>query len=330
MFGIRRRDFITLLGGAVAGWPLAARAQPPGKVARIGFLGATSATPPGYAKRIAALRSALRDLGYVEGINLVIEYRWAEENYARLPELAADLVRATVDVIVTHGTPAALAAKGVTTTVPIVMAIIGDPVASGVVTNVARPGGNITGSSFFSPEINAKRIELLKETMPQLTRVAVLLNPNNPLPADMQAMEIAARSLELQLQRFPVRVSSEFESAFENMRRGQIEAVTVNDEAMLIANTSTIAILANKQRLLSIGAGEFAQAGGIIGYGIDFAAAFRRAAVFVDKILKGSKAGDIPIEQATKFEFILNLKTAKALGFEVPTPTLLRADEVIE
>jgi len=328
---VRRREFITLLGG-VAAWPVAARAQPSGKVVRIGFLSSASATGAGYQNRIAGLRSGLRDLGYVEGANVIIEYRWAEENYAQLPELAADLVRSNVDVIVTHGTPPTLAAKRATATVPIVMAIIGDPVASGVVTNVARPGGNLTGSSFFGPELGAKRIELLKETLPQLTRVAVLLNPDNPvqMSAELQAMQTVAQSLKLQLKPFPVRASNEFERTFENMQREHIEAVALGEDPIFIDNLSGIAMLASKRRLLSIGSKEFAPAGGLIGYGIDFPAAFRRAAMFIDKILKGTKPGDIPIEQATKFEFVLNLKTARALGFEVPTPILLRADEVTE
>jgi len=326
---IRRREFISLLGGAAA-WPLAARAQQSGKVARLGFLGATSATVGDYPNRIAALRSGLRDLAYVEGTNLIIEYRWAEQNYARLPALADELVRSSVDVIVTHGTPATAAAKRATTTIPIVMAIIGDPIAGGIVASLARPGGNITGSSFFSPEISGKRVELLKEAMPQLTRVAALVNPDNPVTADWHAMENVAQPLKLQLQRFPVRGPDEFESAFDDMQRGHIEALTMTDDALIVANASAIAALAGERRLLSIGSTELAEAGGIIGYGIDFIAAYRHAATFIDKILKGRKPGDIPIEQATKFQFVLNLKVAKALGFKMPTPILLRANEIIE
>jgi putative tryptophan/tyrosine transport system substrate-binding protein len=330
---VKRREFITLLGGgAIVGWPLAARGQQSGKVLRIGFLSGASPTAAGFPNRIAGLRSGLRDLGYVEGANFVIEYRWAEENYTRLPGLAADLIRSNVDVIVTHGTPAVLAAKRVTATVPIVMAIIGDPIASGVVTSVARPGGNITGSSFFGPEVHAKRIELLKEAMPQLTRTAVLLNLDNPfqMGAALQAMQIVAQSLKLQLKTFPVRASTELERTFDDMQREHVEAILVADDAVIFGYLDAIAAFANSRRLLSIGSRELVQAGGIIGYGIDYPAAFRRAAIFVDKILRGSKPGDIPIEQATKFEIVLNLKAAKTLGFEVPTPILLRADEVIE
>jgi putative tryptophan/tyrosine transport system substrate-binding protein len=327
---VRRREFITLAGGAVIAWPLAARAQQAGKVVRIGFLGATS--PAHYGVRVEALRAGLREFGYIEGTNLVLEYRWAEGNYERLPALVAELIRSNVDVIVTHGTPAALAAKQATASIPIVVGIIGDPVASGVVGSVARPGGNVTGSSFFSPELEAKRLELLKEAMPQLTQVAVLLNPDNPLYAGLagHAREQMARSLDLHLQEFGVRATNELEGAFENMRRRGAQAVSVADDALLQENVTAIAALANKARLLSIGSKELAQAGAVIGYGIDFVAALHRTAVFVDKILKGSKPGDIPIEQATKFEFVLNLKSAKAIGLEVPTPILLRANEVIE
>ena len=327
---MRRREFIGLLGGAAAFWPLAARAQQLGKVARIGFLGAASAS--GYATQVEGFRLGLRDLGYIEGTNIVIDYRWAEGKYERLPELAADLIRSGVDVIVTHGTPGSLAAKRATATVPIVMAIIGDPVVTGLVASMARPGGNITGQSFFAPELSAKWIELLKEAMPQMTRAAFLVNPDNPIIIGpiLQTMEMTAQSLKVGLQQFPVRGPNEFESAFEKMERGRIEGVTIADEGMLNANSGAIAALAAKWRLLSIGNAEFARAGGLIGYGVDYFATFRRAAAFVDKILKGTNPADIPIEQATKFEFVLNLKTAQAIGIELPTAILLRADEVIE
>jgi putative ABC transport system substrate-binding protein len=327
---MRRREFITLFGGAAAAWPRGARAQQPGKVARIGFLGSTSAS--GLASRVERFRLGLRDLGYMEGTSIIIEYRWADEKYEQLPELAAELVHSNVDVIVTHGTPGSLAAKQATTTIPIVIANIGDPVAAGVVASMARPGGNITGQSFFNPELSAKRIELLKELMPQLTRVAALLNADNPssLGPIFQAMEITARSLKLELNQFPVRRSDELESAFERMARGGIEAVVIDDDAVFSRNMGTIATLATNRGIVSSGGGLTAQAGALIGYGVDFLPMFRRAAVFVDKILKGTKPADLPIEQATKFEFVLNLKTAKVLGLDVPTATLLRADEVIE
>ena len=326
---MRRREFITLLGGSAAGWPLAARAQQAGKVPRIGFLGATSAF--GLAGRIDGFRQGLRDLGYVEGTNILIDYRWADGNYARLPELALDLVRSKVDLIVTHTTPGALAAKQATTTIPIVVVIVGDPVASGVVDSVARPGGNITGQSFFNPELRAKRIELLKEIVPTITQVAVLFNPDNPsVVPELRALETTAQSLGVRLQPFRLREPHEIVDAFEEVERGDSKAVETGDDTIFITNIGAIAALATKGRLVSIGPKDLAQAGGLIGYGVDFSATYRSAAVFVDKILKGAKPRDLPIEQATKFEVVLNLKTAKKLGVEVPTSILLRANEVIE
>jgi putative ABC transport system substrate-binding protein len=327
---MHRREFITLLGGAAAVWPLSAQAQQVGKVVRIGFLGAVSAS--GYAKQVEGFRSGLRELGYVEGTNIIITYRWAEGDYERLRQLATELIRSNVDVIVTHGTPGTVAAKQASTSTPIVVASFGDPVASGIVASLGRPGGNITGQSFFSPEINAKRVELLKEMMPRLSRVAVLLNPNNPLSIgpELRAMEAAAQTLKIELQQFPVRSANELGSAFEKMEQTHAEAVAVSDEGIFNANIKAIADLSSQRRLLSIGSNELAQVGGLIGYGVDFVAMYRRAAVFVDKILKGSKPADIPIEQATKFQFVLNLITAKTLGLDVPTSLLLRADEVIE
>jgi len=327
---IGRRKLLAALGGAAATWPLAARAQQAGKVARIGFLGATSAS--GQANRLEGFRLGLRELGYIEGTNVVITYRWAEGNYERLPELAAELLRSHVDVVVTHGTPASLAAKKASSTIPIVMAIIGDPVASGVVTSLARPGGNITGSSFFSQEVEAKRVELLKEAVPHLNQIGVLSNPDNPSsgPEFNRAMETVARTMNVGLQQFPVREPSDFNDVFERMEQGHVEGVVTQDDAVLIANIQVLAALILKRRLPSIGAPELALAGALMGYGIDFVASYRRAAAFVDKILKGASPADIPIERATKFMFVLNLKTAKALGINMPTSILLRADEVIK
>jgi putative ABC transport system substrate-binding protein len=323
-----RRTFLAALGGAAAR-PIAAPAQQPAKVARIGWLGMLSTSTD--AVRIEGLRQGLRDFGYVEGANITIEYRWAEGHYERLPELAAELVRSNVDVIVTHTTPGALAAKRATTTIPIVVASVGDPVASGLIPSVARPGGNITGQSFFNPELRAKRIELLKEIRPRLGQVAALLNPDNPITGpELRAMQATAQSLNVRLQ--PLRLqASELVDAFEQMEQRQVEAIeTGDDPALTVANAGAIAALAMRARLLCIGPKEIAQAGGLMGYGINFAATFRRAAFFVDKILKGAVPADLPFEQATKFETVLNLRTARALGLDVPTPTLLRADEIIE
>ena len=277
-------------------------------------------------------RAGLRDLGYVEGTNVVIEYRWAQGHYERLPGLAADLVRSNVAVIVTHGTPGALAAKQATTTVPIVMALVGDPVASGIVASLAQPGGNITGQSFFNPELSAKKIELLKEVLPHMTKAACLLNQDNPgsIGLSFQAMEATAKSLKMELYQFAVRRPDDLERAFERMEQARIEGLAIDDDGMFNANVGAIAGLAIKRRILSSGNKELAPAGGLIGYGVNVFATFRRAAVFVDKILQGTKPADLPIEQATRFEFVVNLKTANALGLAVPPTLLVRADEVIE
>ena len=263
----------------------------------------------------------MRDFGYVEGTNITVEYRWAEGRYERLPELAAELVRSNVDMIVTHGTPGSLAAKRATTTIPIVMANIGDPVATGVVANIARPGGNITGQTFFNPELRAKRIELLKEVMPRLTHVAVILNADNPAQVgpEFQAMEKAAQALDVKLQPFRLREPSELVSAFEKMEQTHVEAVETGEDPLAVGNVGAIVALASRARLLSISSEDVPRAGGIIGYGADFVALFRHAAYFVDRILKGAHPADIPIERVSKFQFILNRKTAKALGFEIPS-----------
>ncbi len=309
--------------------PLAVAGQPAGKVYRIGFLG--SATASEYASRIAALRQGLRDLGYDEGKNIVIEYRWAEGRYDRLPGLAAELVGLKVDLIVTHATPGSQAAMQATTTIPIVMAVVGDPVASGLVASLARPGGNVTGSSFFVAELAAKRLEMLKEAVPRTRRVAFLLNPDNPVNRLMLSeMEPAAKSLKVELQQFAIRGPDQFESAFSAMVAWRANALSVHEDPMLIANARQIADLAATKRLPSIGFKEYVVAGGLMAYAVDFPAFYRRAAVFVDKILKGAKPGDLPIERATRFEVVFNLKTGKALGLKIPPSVLVLATELIE
>jgi len=324
-----RRAFIGRVAGGVLAAPLAAFAQQAGKIARIGFLGATSAS--GYAKQLDEVRLGLRDFGYMEGKNIVLEYRWAEGNYAQLAELAAELVHSKVDVIVTHGTPGTRAAKGATTTIPIVMAISGDAVATGLVVSLPRPGGNITGSTFFGPELSAKQIELLKEILPRITRVAVLVNPDNPVIGPMsKAMEITTKSLNLGLQQFAVRGPNEFENAFSAMVQKSVEAVAIQEDGMLNANVRTAGDLAMRKRLPLIGNTEVPRAGGVLGYGVNFPEVFRSAAYFVDNILKGAKPADLPVQQPTKFELVINLKTAKALGITIPQSLLSRADEVIQ
>ncbi len=329
---IGRREFITVLGGAAAttARPIAALAQQPTKVARIGFVGATTAADT-LPKRVGAFRAGLRELGYQEGRDIVIELRWANERYERMPALFNELVRRNVDLIVTHGTPGILAAKQATATIPIVMATSGDAEASGLVESLARPGGNVTGLTFFNPELAAKRFELLKEILPGLTEVGLLLNPANPINEQIvPAIKLTAQALRLEVHPFGVRGPAEFEGAFAAMAARRVGAVVVIDDATLIANAPAVARLALQQRLPSSGWPDYAVAGGLIAYGVNFPDLFRRAATFVDKILKGAKPADLPVERATKFETIVNLKIAKALGLDVPTAILLRADEVIE
>ena len=327
---MRRREFITLLGGAAVAWPLSAHAQQPSaKVFRIGYLGLTTAES--LPKRPEAFRAGLRDLGYLEGRDFVIEYRWADNNYDRLPTLLADLVRLNVDVIVTHGTPGSLAAKKATTTIPVVFAVVGDALGSGIVSTLARPEANVTGSTYFNPELAAKRLELLKEAMPGLTNVGILLNLANPMNEPiLPKMSQVAQSLRLELHQFDVRAPTEFEEAFAAMAAKRVSALVVIDDPVLLSNAPALAALALKQRLPSCGWPDFAIDGGLMAYGVDFLILFRRAATFVDKILKGAKPSDLPVERATKFETIFNLKTAKAIGLEIPYNLLARADQVIE
>jgi putative ABC transport system substrate-binding protein len=326
---VRRRDFIKVIAGSAAVWPLATRAQQPSaKVFRIGFQG--SATADSLPKRPEAFRAGLRDLGYLEGRDFVIEYRWADGNYDRLPALIADLARLNVDVIVTHGTPAALAAK-TATTIPVVLAVVADPLGSGIVSSLARPGGNVTGLTYFQPELAAKRLELLKEIMPGLTDVGILLNSTNPANEPIVPhMSRVAQPLKLELHQFGVRAPTEFEGAFAAMAAKRVGALVVIDDAVLLSNAPAVAALALKQRLPSCGWPDFAIDGGLMAYGVEFLDMFRRAATFVAKILKGAKPSELPVERATKFETIVNLKTAKALGLTIPLPLLARADELIE
>jgi putative tryptophan/tyrosine transport system substrate-binding protein len=326
----RRAFLATVAGGVLAApGPAAAQEYKAGKVYRIGYLGVTTASA--HARYVEAFRLGLRDLGYVEGKNLAIEYRWAEGKYDRLPDLAAELVRMKVDLIVTHGTPGSLAAKHATTTIPIVMALSGDAVATGLVVSLARPGGNITGSNFFFPELNAKRLEVLTEALPAARRMAALVNPDNPAhPLALKAMESVAKVQRVELQVAEVRGPQDLPGSFSAMVKKRVDAISVLDDPMLIANAPQIADLAAKNRLPTIGFREIADAGGLIAYAVSFPAAWRRAAGFVDKIFKGAKPGELPIEQATQFEFVVNLKTARTLGLTIPPSLLLRADQVIE
>jgi putative ABC transport system substrate-binding protein len=323
-----RRKLVIALGAGSLVAPLGSFAQQQGKVWRIGVLGAFSASA--FADRANAFRTGLHELGYIEGKNIVIESRWADGKYERLPELAAELVRSRVDVIVTHAPSGTLAAKRATSTIPIVFAVLGDAIATGLVASLAHPGGNITGSTFFGPELTAKRLELLKEILPRTRRAAALINPDNSLIKPvLSAMEATANSLKLELQPFEVRGPGEFDSVFSKMRRWA-DAFVVYEDAMILANANTVADLAAKHRLPSIGFSEFAAAGGLMSYGVNLFGMWHRAAYFVDKIFKGAKPSDIPVEQPTNFETIINMKTAKALGIKIPNSVLVRATKVIE
>jgi len=306
------------------------RAQRGEKVFRIGYLGASSAAA--QTTRLNALREGLAALGYVEGKNIVIEWRWLEgQNYDQLAQLAGQLVDLKVDVIVTHATPGVLAAKRATTTIPIVIAAVGDAVASGLVSSLARPGGNVTGMTFFNPELAAKRLELLKEAVPGLVQTGIVIDPANPSAELVRsAMKLTAQSLKLELSEFAVREPADLEGAFARMAAKPVGAFMITEDPVLIYSAETSAKLALKYRLVSCGFPEFAQAGGLVGYGVDFPEMWRHTATFVDKILKGAKPADLPVERPTKFVTIVNLKTAKSIGIEVPTSLLLRAEQVIE
>ena len=326
---MRRREFLGALGGAAATWPVAARAQR-AKVAHIGYLGLVSAS--WHTPRINAFRAGLRDLGYAEGKDIVIEFRWAEGRYDQLPALAAELVRLNVDVIVTHTVPGAIVAKRATSTIPIVITAASDLLAFGLVESLARPGGNLTGLSFFNAELVAKRLELLKELAPSLAKAAVLLNANNPTGNQLilRELEPTAKALKLELLTFEARGPGDFEGAFAAMISQQIGAAVLHEDPMLNANSKAIVDTLARHRLLACGFPEFAAAGGLMAYGINLPEMDRRAAVFVDKIFKGAKPADLPVERATKFMTIVNLRTARAMGIDIPTSILLRADEVIE
>jgi putative tryptophan/tyrosine transport system substrate-binding protein len=321
---MRRREFIMMLGGAAA-WPLGARAQQ-GKLARVGVLALTSTDAQSLAR---ALREGLREFGYAEGQNLTFEFRSADGNVDRLPALAADLVRLPVDVIVATFTPCALAAKQATTTIPIVMVAVADPVGAGLVQSLARPGGNITGFSNMGAETAGKSVELLREMLPQLRRVAVLANPVDPFTRPLlEQVHLAGRTTGIEIAPVAMaRGSDELEAAFATMSQERAEAVVVQG----IFFSGTVADLAVKYRLPSASVlRQFAQAGGLISYGADVSDIFRRSAVLVHKILQGTKPSDLPVELPTKFDLVVNLKTAKTLGLDVPWFLQQRADEVIE
>jgi len=308
--------------------PLAGQAQHSGKIYRLGYLSYESA-PSLYTE---AFRQGLRDLGWLEGRNIVIEYRWAGEKRERLLDLATELVKLNVDVILAETTPGALAAKKATTRIPIVFPMASEPVATGLVASLARPGGNVTGFSLRAQDIVPKRLELLREAVPGMTRLAVLMNPTHPGSAvELREAERAARGLGIQLHVLEVRSRSELERAFSAVTRQRADGVIVLFDRFFLTHASTIADLAAQHRVATIHyTSEFADAGGLLAYGANFPDLQRRAATYVDKILKGAKPANLPVEQPTKFDLVVNMKTAKALGLTVPPPLLLRADRVIE
>jgi putative tryptophan/tyrosine transport system substrate-binding protein len=330
MLDLRRRQFLTLLGGGAVALPLAARAQPMAKVWRVGMLETTAATL--NAANLDAFRQALRQLGYVEGQNLIVEYRSGDGHIDRFPQLAAELVHLNVDIIITRGTPAALAAKKATTTIPIVMAAIGEPVETGMVTSLARPGGNVTGLSAFVTELTAKRVEIMRELIPQLSRMALIDNmANRSVPAQWDEMKRAAVAFGIQPQLYDVRKAEDMERAFSSAIAQRVNALSVGNDSVLIANRIQVVQLAARHRLPAIYATrDFVDAGGLLSYAAHYPDLYRRAAAYVDKIFKGAKPADLPVEQPTKFEIVVNLKAASALGLTVPTTLLARADEVIE
>src|SRR5712691_6182186 len=324
-----RRTFMASVMGAILSAPLAIEAQPAGKVPRIGFLFYGS---PGPSPELDAFRQGLRELGYVEGQNIAIEVRFANGRVGQLPELAAELVRLKLDVIVTPGTPASMAAKQATSTIPIVFAGVADAVGAGLVATVARPGGNTTGLTSMSAELGGKRLELLKVVAPKASRVAVLYNPadrSNVLV--LKELQESAPALRLTLQPLEVRGPGEFEGAFVAMTRARADALFAHAGVLTFEHRKAIVDLAAKNRIPAMwGHRQFVDAGGLMSYAVNWYDQLRRAAIYVDKILKGAKPGDLPVEQPTRYELVINLSAAKALGLTIPQSLLGRADEVMQ
>jgi putative ABC transport system substrate-binding protein len=326
---MRRREFITLLGGAVATWPLAARAQQVPAPPTIGFLG--QSTPVVESQRLAAFLKRLRELGWIEGRTVAIEYAWGEGSSERFAEIAANFVRLKVDVIVTSGTANVVAAKQATSVIPIVFAVAGDPIANNLVASLARPGSNVTGLSTLAPDLAGKRLELLREAVPGLRRLATIGNIGNSLAVlEMSEVQAAAGRFGLEADTLEIRRVEDIAPAFEALK-GRADALYVVADPLVNTNRARIHTLAMGARLPAIyNARDHVEAGGLMSYGPNFPELYRRAADFVDRILRGAKPGDIPVEQPTNFDFVINLTTAKALGLTVPPTLLARADEVIE
>jgi putative ABC transport system substrate-binding protein len=332
---VNRREFISLIGSAAAAWPLAARAQQPAKVARIGFLFTGSLESPEGRLSIDALRQGFHQHGYIEGQNIVIEYRAADGRFDRLAGLASELVQLKVDLIVATATPAGRAAQQATTTIPIVVTAMGDPVQDGLIASLARPGGNITGTTFLGPELVPKRLALLKEGLPTLSRIGVLWHPGAFSEATvrnlMAEVTEATKALSLQPQLAEARSPDEVEDAFARMIAQRAQALFVFPSSMLFSQRRRIVELTTKHALpATFPAREYVQLGGLMAYGASITELWRRSAAYVDRILKGANPSELPVEQPTRFELVFNLRTAKALGLEIPPTLLARADEVIE
>lgn len=324
---MKRREFITLIGGAAVGWPIVGRAQQPNRIPRVGVLASASATSPiEYA-----FRQGLRDLGYVEGQNVVLEYKDAAGRTDTLPQLAAELIAAKVDVIFASGSEATSVVRSQTKSIPVVMTST-NPVGLGFVASLARPGGNITGLSILGPEVSAKRLELLKDLIPGIAKVAACWNPNDPSARfSLKETEAAGEALMVKLQILETRDVGAFDGAFQAAAKENARAVILLPAPLMTRNAGQIASLAIKYRLPSLFySGDAAKAGGLISYGASLIDIYRRAAYFVDRVLKGANPADLPVEQPTKFELVINLKTAKALDLTIPPTLLARADEVIE
>jgi putative ABC transport system substrate-binding protein len=326
---MQRREFITLLCCSAAMWPLAARAQRP-KMPIVGLLGSTSADA--YASRVAFIRQGLSETGYVEGRNVAIEYRWAESQYDRLPGMAAELVRREVDVIVAITTVAALAAKGATATIPVVFEAGGDPVRLGLVASLSRPGGNLTGVSLLNVELGAKRLELLHEVIPAAKIVGLLINPTSPNASTLsKEVQAAADKLGIQLHLLHASTAGDFETAFATLRDLNASALVIGTDPLFNSGSEQLATLAIRFAMPTIYQYRaFAAAGGLLSYGGSSTEPFRQVGIYIGRVLKGEKPAGLPIQQSTKIELIINLKTAKALGLDIPTPMIGRADEVIE
>jgi ABC-type uncharacterized transport system substrate-binding protein len=327
---MRRREFISLVGGAAAAWPVVARAQLTARIPRVGYL--FSFIPSEGRHLWEACRQGLRELGYIEGHNVVLEPRWAEGRHERLPALAADLVRLKVDVIVSAATPASLAAKAATRTIPIVIVAVGAPIKSGLVASLPRPGGNVTGLSLLTPELSGKRLELLMDVAHNLSRVAILMNPDNPVSkVFLEDTKVAARRRKIEVQRLDARNPAEIERAFEDAQGAHAGAMVVFDDPVLWSHRPQIVALAATKRIaVMYGLRDFVDDGGLMSYGPNRPDQYRRTAGYVDKILKGAKPADLPVEQPTTFDLVINLKTAKALGLTIPPTLLAIAGEVIE